>query len=115
MCCRTRIFQQEVCPFIEKSTYGWTSPLTEVKEHGESRSHVHEEKVDIFEIELPNGPHPPELYEGTDCKKFLWGNTPPLDILNLAANEGLDYHKDLRLSFRGTVLHIKVVCLAYSR
>lgn len=32
-------------------------------------------------------------------KKFLWGNTPAIDILNLAANEGESYKKDLSLLF----------------
>lgn len=31
--------------------------------------------------------------------KFFWGNTPAHDILNLPANEGVDYGKELRLLF----------------
>lgn len=42
------------------------------------------------------------ISDGTEEKKYLWGRTPPLDILNLAANEGLDYKKPLLLNFRGT-------------
>ena len=34
-------------------------------------------------------------------KKYLWGNVPALDILNLQKNEGIDFAGDLRLLFAG--------------
>lgn len=37
--------------------------------------------------------------------KRLWGKTPALDILNLEANEGLDYKKELHLKFDGMWLN----------
>jgi hypothetical protein len=33
--------------------------------------------------------------------KFLWGNTPEFDLLNLKDNEGLDYKGDIELLFAG--------------
>jgi hypothetical protein len=35
-------------------------------------------------------------------KKFLWGNIPALDVLQLGSNEGDDYKKQLSLLFAGT-------------
>lgn len=35
-------------------------------------------------------------------RKFLWGNVPALDIINMEANEGLAYNKPLNLLFAGT-------------
>ena len=35
-------------------------------------------------------------------QKYLWGNVPATDILNLQQNEGVDFTKDLRLLFAGT-------------
>jgi hypothetical protein len=34
-------------------------------------------------------------------KKFLWGNIPALDVLQLGSNEGDDYGGQLRLLFAG--------------
>jgi hypothetical protein len=33
--------------------------------------------------------------------KYLWGNTPALDILKLEQNEGLSYQDDIALLFAG--------------
>lgn len=33
--------------------------------------------------------------------KFLWGNTPALDVLKLEQNEGLGYADDIALLFAG--------------
>lgn len=35
-------------------------------------------------------------------KKFLWGNVPALDVINLACNEGESYAKDICLLYAGT-------------
>ncbi|KAI6349206.1 hypothetical protein MCOR25_010692 [Pyricularia grisea] len=32
-------------------------------------------------------------------KKYLWGNTPAFDVLNLESNEGVDYNEQLNLLF----------------
>ena len=34
-------------------------------------------------------------------EKYLWGNVPALDLLNLQQNEGVDFAEDLRLLFAG--------------
>lgn len=34
-------------------------------------------------------------------KKFLWGNMPAIDVLQLASNEGVVYKAPLRLLFAG--------------
>lgn len=34
-------------------------------------------------------------------KKYLWGNTPAFDVLNLESNEGVDYNEQLNLLFAG--------------
>lgn len=34
-------------------------------------------------------------------EKYLWGNTPALDVLKLEQNEGLDYKEDIALLFAG--------------
>ena len=34
-------------------------------------------------------------------QKYLWGNVPALDLLNLQQNEGVDFDGDLRLLFAG--------------
>lgn len=36
-------------------------------------------------------------------KKYLWGNVPALDVLQLAANEGAEYAGDLGLLFAGKI------------
>lgn len=33
--------------------------------------------------------------------KYLWGNTPALDVLNLEQNEGVAYGNDMALLFAG--------------
>lgn len=33
--------------------------------------------------------------------KYLWGNTPALDVLKLEQNEGLSYRDDIALLFAG--------------
>jgi hypothetical protein len=37
--------------------------------------------------------------------KFLWGNTPSFDLLNLKDNEGLEYDKDMNILFAGKNEH----------
>ena len=37
-------------------------------------------------------------------QKYLWGNVPAIDLLNLQRNEGVDYAEDLRLLFAGGYL-----------
>lgn len=34
-------------------------------------------------------------------RKYLWGNVPALDVLNLKDNEGVDTTRELRLLFAG--------------
>jgi hypothetical protein len=34
-------------------------------------------------------------------KKYLWGNVPAYEVLQLSSNEGADYNKDLRILFAG--------------
>jgi hypothetical protein len=36
--------------------------------------------------------------------KYLWGNVPAFDVLNLKDNEGATYGKDLRIYFGGRSL-----------
>ena len=33
--------------------------------------------------------------------KYLWGNTPAVDVLNLKRNEGIGYKEDIALLFAG--------------
>ena len=35
------------------------------------------------------------------AKKYLWGNVPAYDVVQLSANEGKAYSGDLRLLFAG--------------
>jgi hypothetical protein len=42
--------------------------------------------------------------------KYLWGNTPAFDVLNLDQNEGLDYPEDLALLFAGW---FSTICTVY--
>lgn len=42
---------------------------------------------------------PPEGFGGN---KYLWGNTPSIDILQLSDNEGVAYTEDLKVLFAGT-------------
>ena len=35
------------------------------------------------------------------AKKFLWGNLPAIDILQLSSNEGEAYSQDLNILFAG--------------
>lgn len=39
-------------------------------------------------------------------QKYLWGNVPAIDLLNLQRNEGVDYAEDLRLLFAGGFLFV---------
>lgn len=41
------------------------------------------------------------LHNPFGADKYLWGNTPALDILNLEHNEGLGYRDDIALLFAG--------------
>lgn len=36
-------------------------------------------------------------------EKYLWGNTPAMDVLNLEQNEGLNYADDIALLFAGRI------------
>ena len=49
------------------------------------------------------------MTDGIDYKTFghlryLWGNVPAYDVLNLPENEGADYDRDLSLCFTGEYL-----------
>lgn len=33
--------------------------------------------------------------------KYLWGNVPAIDVLNMAQNEGIDYTRDIAILFAG--------------
>ena len=33
--------------------------------------------------------------------RYLWGNVPAFDVMNLGGNEGLGFEKDCRLLFAG--------------
>lgn len=33
--------------------------------------------------------------------RYLWGNMPSIDVLQLSSNEGVDYSKDLNILFAG--------------
>lgn len=44
--------------------------------------------------------------------KFLWGNVPALDIINLEANEGKAYNKHMNLLFAGKHWYSSAVCPA---
>ncbi|KAL7628839.1 hypothetical protein AAE478_000354 [Parahypoxylon ruwenzoriense] len=41
----------------------------------------------------------PRLHTFNDQKKYLWGNMPAFDLLNLTSNEGTNYNKKLDLLF----------------
>jgi hypothetical protein len=46
----------------------------------------------------------PVLHPYSDAsamKKYLWGNVPAYEVLQLSSNEGADYNKDLRILFAG--------------
>lgn len=50
---------------------------------------------------------PPYLGFGT--VKYLWGNVPSIDVLQLGENEGATYSSDLSLLFAG----MKIIDTAY--
>jgi hypothetical protein len=35
-------------------------------------------------------------------KKYLWGNVPAFEVLQLPSNEGADYNKDIHILFAGS-------------
>lgn len=43
--------------------------------------------------------------------KYLWGNVPALDIINIDENEGTAYDKDIGLCFAGRIYHHFVECI----
>ena len=43
-----------------------------------------------------------------DRQKYLWGNVPALDLLNLQQNEGVDFAEDLRLLFAGKTCFVRL-------
>jgi hypothetical protein len=43
--------------------------------------------------------------------KYLWGNTPAVDVLNLERNEGIDYKEDIALLFAGQCRIVVRLCL----
>lgn len=47
------------------------------------------------------GPESTRAHNRFGGTKYLWGNTPAIDVLHLEHNEGLDYHADLALLFAG--------------
>ena len=48
------------------------------------------------------------------AKKYLWGNVPAYDIIQLSANEGKAYSQDLRLLFAGASLVKSLIPAAWS-
>lgn len=44
--------------------------------------------------------------------KYLWGNIPALDIMNIEQNEGTAYNKDIGLCFAGESNHHSLKCIA---
>ena len=40
-------------------------------------------------------------YASYGCLKYLWGNVPAIDVLNLEANEGADYANPIAVNFAG--------------
>lgn len=48
-------------------------------------------------------------------KKYLWGNVPAIDLLNLQQNEGVDFTEDLRLLFAGTRYSTRLYPVANSK
>ena len=44
-------------------------------------------------------------------QKYLWGNVPAVDLLNLQQNEGVDYAEDLRLLFAGGYLFCRALSI----
>jgi hypothetical protein len=52
---------------------------------------------------------PPHQFIGPN--KYLWGNTPAIDVFRLDSNEGHDYDHDLRLLFAGLCL---TFCLVHT-
>jgi len=47
-------------------------------------------------------------------KKYLWGNVPALDILQLGCNEGDEYAGHLRLLFAGawnSLVYFLILCI----
>lgn len=38
--------------------------------------------------------------------KYLWGNVPAFDVLELGSNEGEEYEGDLRILFAGTYYYL---------
>ena len=43
----------------------------------------------------------PMRHQASGHRKWLWGNVPGYDVLQLEKNEGRDYDKDLSLCFGG--------------
>ena len=43
--------------------------------------------------------------------KYLWGNTPAVDVLNLEQNEGIEYKRDVTLLFAGRYRFLVRLCL----
>jgi len=42
-------------------------------------------------------------YETFGGTKYLWGNMPAIDVLNLKHNEGVDYANTIELLFAGKI------------
>ncbi len=41
--------------------------------------------------------------------RYLWGNVPAFDVLNLPNNEGADYGQDLNVCFAGKCIFIRII------
>jgi hypothetical protein len=112
-CKKARLDKQERCPAFEDPSYGKTRPLTVVCREDENGI-IYATRPTMQEIlnyeSKYNIPGEDELLkplpDGIEPTQYLWGRTPPFDILNLAMNEGLDYNKNLAFCFEGTPLEI---------
>lgn len=51
---------------------------------------------------------PPVDFASHGRQKYLWGNVPALDLLNLQQNEGVDSAGDLRLLFAGDYCFVRL-------
>lgn len=46
-----------------------------------------------------------EVFDTLRKQKYLWGNIPAIDVLNLEQNEGASYDKNMNLLFAGMCLN----------
>jgi len=61
---------------------------------------------------VPPGSNQSSEGNTSGTNKYLWGNMPAIDILNLHANEGMGYEQDLTLLFAGMSIFSQAVVLS---